>query len=219
MDQLCRTSLFGTETWLAKRNDSWPTNFLHYNTIVIEKHYLNQWHVSYIIYPYILKKSKLSNCCWAWSWRNVFYKFGPLHHHTVAKLGADSGGGQWIWADLWHGHSLDAGPSHNPKMQCVCASHMKSFDTNTYQHGSENPCSDWIRCFRKVSVETSFLLDCTRDEWYLDLITNQCDWVLDQYFIGIQGTIVTMTTWMCSCLDNLTCPSLTWANFHTPLYK
>lgn len=151
--------------------------------------------------------------------KELFYKFGPLHHHTVAKLGADSGGGQWIWADLWHGHSLDAGPSHNPKMQCVCASHMKSFDTNTYQHGSENPCSDEIRCFRKVSVETSFLLDCTRDEWYLDLITNQCDWVLDQYFIGIQGTIVTMTTWMCSCLDNLTCPSLTWANFHTPLYK
>ena len=85
-----------------------------------------------------------------------------------------------------------------------------SFDTN---------CSDWIWCFRKVSVETSFLLDSTRDEWCLDLITNQCNWVFDQHFIGIQGTIVTMTTWMCSCLDDLTYPSLTSAKFHRPLNR
>ena len=142
MDQLCRTSLFGTETWLAKRNDSWPTNFLHlrnseskisyYNTIVIEKHYLNQWHVSYIIYPYILKKSKLSNCCWAWSWRNFFINLDPFtitpSRNSVQIQEGGSGSGRTFDTAI----PLMLGPATIPKCNaCVPRTWNLSIPTHT----------------------------------------------------------------------------------------
>ncbi len=151
MDQLCRTSL----------SKKWPLEpikfFLHrnseskiscYNIVVIEKDDLNDmFPISYIyifIYPKQTQDIRLRSGFRAEDegiWLNHHTLSPSTSSRNVLKLGADSGGGQVHLGNLSHGHSLDARPSHNPKMQCVCAQHMKSFfDAKTYQHGSENPC-------------------------------------------------------------------------------
>ena len=152
--------------------------------------------------------------------KELFYKFGPLHHqHRRETRCRFRRGGSGSGRTFDTAIPLMLGPATIPKCNaCVPRTWNLSIPTHTNMDRRipvliEFGASERFQ-LKHLSCWTAPGMNDT-----LDLITNQCDWVLDQYFIGIQGTIVTMTTWMCSCLDNLTCPSLTWANFHTPVYK